>query len=118
MSVKLGVTQFTWVTVAMSIQSGDRHYLNSHWVAFFGRQVWVFGIGLQMGWRSWVAQCTSEGGHRMWVVGTRVGCQGTKVRCQWRPPGHLNFGHFLSFPLMGLHPPKVIATQAYTDFPK
>ena len=28
----------------------------------------------------------------------------------------LYFGHFLSFPLMGLHPPRVIAIQAYTDF--
>ena len=101
----------TWVTVTMSIQSGGRHQLGSLWVAFFGRRVWVLGIGLQTDWRSWVAQCTSEGGHRMWVVGTRVGCQCTQGRCQWHPMRHLYSGHFLSFPLMRLHPPRVTATQ-------
>ena len=94
----------------MSTQSGDRHHFYSPWVAFCGCRVWVLGIGLQTGWRSWVAQCTAKGGHHMWVVGTRVGCQ-------WCPPGHLYLSHFLSFPLMGLYPPRVSATQAYTDFP-
>jgi hypothetical protein len=101
----------------MSTQSRDRHHLGSPWVAFFGRRIWVLGTRLQTCWRSWVAQCTSEGGHRMWVVGIRVGCQGTQVGCQWRPPGQMYFGLFLPIPLMGLHSPRVTATQAETDSP-
>jgi hypothetical protein len=114
----LGATRLTWVTVAMSTQSGDRHHLGSPWVAVFGARVWVLGIGLQTGWCSWVAQCTSEGGHRMWVVVTRLGWLGTHVGCQWRPPGHSYFGHFLSFPLLGLYSPRVFATQHQPDSPR
>jgi len=73
----LVATRLTWVTVAKSTQSGDRHHLGSPRVAVFGVWVWVLGIGLQKGWRSWVAQCTSAGGHRMWVVVTRLGWLGT-----------------------------------------
>jgi hypothetical protein len=45
----LVATRLTWVTVAMSTQSGDRHHLSSLWVAVFGVWVWVLGIGLQTG---------------------------------------------------------------------
>ena len=82
----LGTGQYMLgVTVTMSTQSGDRHPLGSPWVAVFGVRVWVLGRGLQTGWRSWVAQCTSKGGHRMWVVVTRLGRLGTHVGCQWCP---------------------------------
>ena len=33
-------------------------------------------------------------------------------------PGPVVLRHFLSFPLMGLYPPRVFVTQAYTDFPR
>ena len=114
----LGAAQLTWVTVTMSTQSGDRHHLGSPWVAVFGVWVWVLGIGLQTGRRSWVAQCTSEGGHRMWVLVTHLGWLGTHVGCQRCPPGHYYFGHFLSYPLMGLHSPRVFVTQHQPDSPR
>ena len=80
-----GGTRLTWVTVARSTQPGDRHRVGLPWVAVSGLRVWVWSGGLQPGWRPWVAQCTNSGGHRMWVVGTLVGCHGTQFRCQWRP---------------------------------
>ena len=87
----------------------------SLWVAFFGCQVWVLGIRLQAGWRSWIVPrvATICG----WL-GTCLGWLGTHVGCHWLPSGHFYFGHFLSFPLMGLYSPKVYATQAQPDFPR
>jgi hypothetical protein len=102
---KLDVTWFTWVTVAMSTHSGDRHRFGSLWVAFFGWQVWVLDIRLQAGWRSWVAQCTAEGARYVLVgLAPMLGVIGA--------PAHFYFGHFLSFPVMGLYSPRVSATQA------
>ena len=82
-----GGTRLTWVTVAISTQPGDRLRVGLPWVAVFGLRVWVLGGGLQTGWRPWVAQCTKEGGHRMWVFRTLVGCDGTQQGCQWHPRG-------------------------------
>ena len=107
----LGVTRFTWVTVAMSTQLGDRHRFGSLWVAFFVCRVWVLGIGLQAGCQSWLHNALAR-------VGATCGWLGTRVGCHWHPPGHLYFGHFLPFLLMGLYSPRVSATQPSTDFPR
>jgi hypothetical protein len=40
----LGATRLTWVTVAMSTQSGDRHHLGSCWVAILEVRVWVLDM--------------------------------------------------------------------------
>ena len=93
---KLGVTWFTWVTVAMSTRSGDRHRFGSLWVAFFRCWVWVLGRQLQAGWRSWVAQCTAEGGHHMWVAWHLSWMAWHPCWVSLAPPRHYYFGFFSS----------------------
>ena len=80
---KLGVTWFTWVTVAMSTHSGDRHRFGSLWVAFFG--FWGDGckrVGIRGSHNALPRVATICG----WL-GTRLGWLGTHVGCHWRPLG-------------------------------
>ena len=113
----LVATRLTWVAVAMSTKPGDRHHFGGRLVAVFEDWVWVLGIGLQMGRRSWVAQSTFEGGHHVWVLVTHLGWVGTHVGCQRRPTGHYYVGHFNSIFLAGSHSPRVTATQPLPDCP-
>ena len=68
-----------------------------------------------------------EGCKRVGVHGLNNALKRVATICGWlapnsgvngAPPGHLCSGCFLSFPLLGLHPPRVTATQAHTDFTK
>ena len=87
----LGRTRLTWVTVAMSTQSGDRHRLGSPWVVVFGWRVWVSG--------------TVEGCRRVGVHGLHNALPRVATMCGWLAPVlGVNGAHrafvFLSFPLI------------------
>ena len=91
------------------------------WVAL-GGGFWVAGLGFgrrvavglasmgctmhQSGWPPYVGVP-----HPCWVRWHRT-------RMSMAPPGHLCYGCFLFFPMLGLHPLRVTATQSHIDLPR